>query len=99
MPAQYKDSFEKGPLPIHEPLGYSDHAMRRFFETAKKEPWFEHTLFVILADHTNELILPEYTNARGLYEIPIAFYHPQLKPEKRAEVISQTDIMPSVLAW
>ena len=99
VPAQYKDSFPKGPLPIHEPLGYSDHAMRRFFETAQKEPWFEHTLFVILADHTNELILPEYTNARGLYEIPIAFYHPQLKPEKRAEVISQTDIMPSVLAW
>lgn len=99
VPAQYKDSFPKGPLPIHEPLGYADHAMRRFFETAKQQPWFEHTLFVILADHTNELILPEYTNSRGLYEIPIAFYHPQLTPEKRAEVISQTDIMPSVLAW
>ena len=98
-PAQYKDSFPKGPLPIHEPLGYADHAMRKFFETAKQQPWFEHTLFVILADHTNELILPEYTNSRGLYEIPIAFYHPQLTPEKRAEVISQTDIMPSVLAW
>ena len=99
VPAQYKDSFPKGPLPIHEPLGYADHAMRKFFETAKQQPWFEHTLFVILADHTNELILPEYTNSRGLYEIPIAFYHPQLTPEKRAEVISQTDIMPSVLAW
>ena len=99
VPAQYKDSFPKGPLPIHEPLGYADHAMRRFFETAKQQPWFEHTLFVILADHTNELILPEYTNSRGLYEIPIAFYHPQLTPEKRAEVISQTDIMPSVLMY
>jgi len=99
VPAQYKDSFPKGPLPIHEPLGYADHAMRRFFENARKQPWFERTLFVILADHTNELILPEYTNSRGLYEIPIAFYHPQLTPERRAEVISQTDIMPSVLAW
>jgi len=99
VPAQYKDTFPKGPLPIHEPLGYADHALRRFFENAKQQPWFEHTLFVILADHTNELILPEYTNSKGLYAIPIAFYHPQLTPEKRAEVVSQTDIMPSVLAW
>lgn len=99
VPAQYKDTFPKGPLMIHEPLGYADHALRRFFENAKQQPWFEHTLFVILADHTNELILPEYTNSKGLYAIPIAFYHPQLAPEKRAEVVSQTDIMPSVLAW
>lgn len=99
VPAQYKDSFPKGPLPIHEPLGYADHALRKFFENVSQQPWFEHTLFVIMADHTNELILPEYTNSRGLYEIPIAFYHPQLTPEKRAEVVSQTDIMPSVMAW
>lgn len=99
VPAQYKDTFPKGPLMIHEPLGYADHALRKFFENAKQQPWFEHTLFVILADHTNELILPEYTNSKGLYAIPIAFYHPQLAPEKRAEVVSQTDIMPSVLAW
>lgn len=99
VPAQYKDTFQKGPLMIHEPLGYADHALRKFFENAKQQPWFEHTLFVILADHTNELILPEYTNSKGLYAIPIAFYHPQLAPEKRAEVVSQTDIMPSVLAW
>ncbi len=99
VPAQYKDSFPKGPLPIHEPLGYADHALRKFFENVSQQPWFEHTLFVILADHTNELILPEYTNSRGLYEIPIAFYHPQLTPEKRAQVVSQTDIMPSVMAW
>ena len=99
VPAQYKDSFPKGNLPIHEPLGYADHAMRKFFENVSKQPWFEHTLFVIMADHTNELILPEYTNSRGLYEIPIAFYHPRLTPEKRAQVVSQTDIMPSVMAW
>ena len=99
VPAQYKDTFPKGPLMIHEPLGYADHALRKFFENARQQPWFDHTLFVILADHTNELILPEYTNSKGLYAIPIAFYHPQLAPEKRAEVVSQTDIMPSVLAW
>lgn len=99
VPAQYKDTFPKGNLPIHEPLGYADHALRRFFENVSKQPWFDHTLFVIMGDHTNELILPEYTNSRGLYEIPIAFYHPQWTPQKRAQVVSQTDVMPSVLGW
>ena len=80
-------------------MGYADHALRRLFENVSKPPWFEHTLFVIMADHTNELSLPEYTNSRGLYEIPIAFYHPQLTPTLRDEVVSQTDIMPSVMGW
>lgn len=99
IPEQYKDSFPKGTKPVHEPIGYSDYSLRRFFETVSHEPWFEHTLFVITADHTNELTLPEYTNGRGQYEVPVAFYHPQMPAEKRAEVICQTDIMPSVLGF
>lgn len=99
VPAQYNDSFPKGSLPIHQTIGYTDHALRQFFLAASKQPWFERTLFVLTADHTNELTLPEYTNARGLYEVPIAFYHPSLAAERRAQVVSQTDIMPSVLGF
>ena len=101
VPAQYRDSFPKGTLPIHETIGYADYALRRFFETASQQPWFERTLFVITADHTNELETPEYTNAKGLYEVPIAFYHPHSSFFKgqREGVISQTDIMPSVLMY
>ena len=101
VPKQYKDSFPKGTLPIHESIGYADHALRRFFETAEQQPWFNHTLFVITGDHTNELETPEYTNAKGLYEVPIAFYHPNNTYFKgqRKEVVSQTDIMPSVLMF
>lgn len=101
VPKQYKDRFPKGTKPIHETIGYADYALRRFFETASQQPWFERTLFVITADHTNELSLPEYTNAKGLYEVPIAFYHPRSTyfTGHRDDVISQTDIMPSVLMY
>ena len=101
VPKQYKDVFPKGTLPIHQTIGYADMALRRFFETASKQPWYERTLFVITADHTNELETPEYTNAKGLYEVPIAFYHPHSSFFKgqREGVISQTDIMPSVLMY
>ena len=99
VPKAYKGVFPKGSLPIHESIGYADFALRRFFETASEQPWFGRTLFVITADHTNELETPEYTNARGLYEVPIAFYRPGKQAEVRKDVISQTDIMPTVLNY
>lgn len=101
VPERYEGIYPEGTKPIHPTIAYSDMALRRFFETARKQPWFEHTLFVLTADHTNELSYPEYTNARGLYEVPIAFYHPkQGKGELRTEgAVSQADILPSVLEY
>ena len=101
VPEQYKGVFPKGTKPIHQTIGYADYSLRRFFETASQQPWFKRTLLVITGDHTNELSRPEYTNAKGLYEVPIAFYHPNSTYFRghRDEVISQTDIMPSVLSY
>ena len=99
VPDEYEDAFPEGPHPIHATIGYTDYSLRRFFETAKQQPWYDHTLFVLTADHTNELTLPEYTNSRGLYQVPVAFFHPHMEAEHRPEVASQTDIMPSVLNY
>lgn len=98
VPARYEGAFLKGTQPIHQCIGYSDHALSEFFAFARTQPWFEHTLFVLTADHTNQLTHTEYTNARGLYEVPIAFYGAGLQGELRTQTpVSQTDIMPSVL--
>ena len=98
VPERYEGVFPQGTQPIHQCIGYSDNALRRFFDFARTQPWYDHTLFVLTADHTNQLSMPEYTNAKGLYEVPIAFFCPGMLPaEKRQGVISQTDIMPSVL--
>lgn len=99
VPERYKGQFPKGPELICEPLGYADHALREFFETASKQPWYDHTLFVITADHTNLLHSDAYNNDRGRYQVPVAFFHPQMTGERRADVVSQTDIMPSVLGY
>ena len=99
VPECYSDTFPAGTLPIHRCIGYSDHALRQFFAYAQTQPWFDHTLFVLTADHTNQLTRPEYTNALGLYRVPIAFYCPALLPAaQRTDIVSQTDIMPSALA-
>ena len=101
VPEQYADSFPKGPQPLCECIAYTDHALRRFFDEAARQPWFEHTLFVITADHTSQLYHDEYLNEDGLFRVPIAFYMPAaLTPRvDSTQVVSQTDIMPSVLAF
>jgi phosphoglycerol transferase MdoB-like AlkP superfamily enzyme len=66
IPDRYRGRFNKGTLPIHETIGYTDHALQQFFATARRQPWFADTLFVITADHTEKLETPEYQNALGL---------------------------------
>ena len=102
VPKRYEGVFPQGSLPIHQCIGYSDYALRQFFNYAKTQPWFDHTLFVITADHTNENALPQYNNARGLFSVPIAFYYPGKtwdEPYNQSQAVSQVDIMPSVLAF
>lgn len=101
VPEEYKGIFPKGELPVHEPLGYSDHALRKFFQTASKMPWYDNTLFVICADHATVNHKPEYLNVPGSYAIPIVFYHPKgsLKGYDEQKVVQQIDILPSVMSY
>lgn len=100
VPEKYIGKFPKGPLPVQEPIGYTDLAIRNFFATAKKMPWYKNTLFVICADHATVSYLPEYQTVPGYFSIPILFYYPggDLKG-KTDKLIQQADIMPTVLNY
>ena len=79
---------------------YTDHALREFFEQAANQPWFDSTLFVITADHANNVhTLPQYNNIWGMYAIPLAFYMPsRLQPERVDEIAQQIDMNVSILS-
>ena len=99
IPQQYEGRFPKGPQPIHQCIGYSDNALRLFFKAASKQPWFKNTLFVITADHTNQLVYEESKTSVGVFSVPIAFYDPsgQLPTGRVDGVAQQNDIMPTLL--
>ena len=101
VPERYEGVFPKGTMPIHQCVGYTDHALRAFFHYAQQQDWYQNTLFVLTADHTNQVSLPQYANAKGLFEVPIAFYSPRWNQGylHTQGAVSQTDIMPSVLAY
>ena len=101
VPKRYEAVFPRGTQPIHQCVGYTDHALREFFDYAQQQDWYKNTLFVLTADHTNQVSLPEYATAKGLFEVPLAFYSPRWNQGELRSIgaVSQTDIMPSVLAY
>ncbi len=76
---------------------YSDYAIGRFIESARGRPWFDDTVFVIVADHG--------ANARGTtripidkYLIPALIYSPKHVPAQRVDrLMSQIDLAPTLL--
>ena len=99
IPEKYQGKFKKGPLEIHEPIGYTDFALKKFFETAKKMSWYQNTIFVVVADHTNQIAYPEYEKAMNRFAIPILFYSPNPKYQLTGEITEpaqQMDIYPTL---
>lgn len=76
---------------------YTDYALKQFFEMAKKQTWFKNTVFVIVADHcassSGKTELP-----MDKYRIPAFIYAPGfIQPQKVDKLVSQIDVMPTVL--
>jgi hypothetical protein len=101
VPDKYRGRFKKGPLAIHESIGYTDFAVEQFFATARQQPWYSNTLFIITADHTQKLETPEYLNPLGEHRVPLIFFHPQSQfpGVDTNRVTEQVDILPSVLDY
>lgn len=97
-PLPYDTIFEEGPVPILKSIKYADLAIKRFFESAQKEDWFDETVFVITADHSSESIDLKYASRSGMYAIPLLFYCPKyLAPKRETKTAQQSDIYPSLI--
>ena len=100
MPEEYRERFREGRHPILKCVEYTDYALRRFFDEARRQPWYANTLFIITGDHSGHGLSPEYNDYDGWYRIPMMVYDPQ-HPEGRREptIVQQTDIYPTLADW
>lgn len=101
VPEQYTNTFPKGTLPIHQCVGYTDNALRNFFNTASTMPWYENTLFVITADHSTASHFPISKTSTNKFQIPLMFYsHGDTSlVGSDSNLAQQIDIMPTVLNY
>jgi len=101
IPKKYKGKLKQGPTIFYESIGYTDMALRKFFDYAKKQDWYRNTLFVFTADHCSMGKKGGYDSVLQEYSIPILFFdpaNPELAsmPERNFQ---QIDILPSILKY
>ena len=101
VPEEYKDVYKEEGIVIHKCIRYTDNALRRFFDKAKTQPWYNNTLFVITSYHTNLSDHDYYQTDLGGFASPIIFFDPSgdLQPGMRDAIAQQIDIMPTVLSY
>lgn len=77
---------------------YADWALGEFFDLASRQPWFDNTVFVVVADHC--------ASSAGKTDLPIEKYHipaliyapGRIEPQAVGKFCSQIDLMPTVFA-
>ncbi|MDP3558053.1 MAG: sulfatase-like hydrolase/transferase [Bacteroidota bacterium] len=98
VPKKYKNKFKKGPLENSESIAYADYSLKQFFISAKKESWYNNTLFILCADHCGVSEHPFYSNVVGNQSIPILFFKADNSLKGTHNIVSsQMDILPSAL--
>jgi len=76
-------------------LAYADHALGEFFDLARREPWFDHTIFIIAADHVQRR-LGATDDPASLFHIPALILAPGLTPRVDSRVGAQTDLLATI---
>lgn len=76
---------------------YADYALGSFFEQARESPYWENTVFVVVADHDSRV--------HGASLVPIEHFHipaviigPGIAPRRDPRVVSQIDLGPTLLS-
>lgn len=99
FPKKYENIFNKGDIPMHNAVAYADFAIKKFFESAKNEKWFQNTIFAFIADHPASAFYDYYHQKVAYYHIPMFFYSPNeelIKQGTSDTLAQQIDIFPTL---
>jgi phosphoglycerol transferase MdoB-like AlkP superfamily enzyme len=100
-PDDWKSTDNDSEKSYTESVHYSDKHLGKFFDVAKTKPWYNNTLFVIVADHSRKSIKLWQRETPDYCHIPLLLIGGALKEEwkgKRWEkIISQLDIPNTLL--
>lgn len=81
---------------------YTDFSIKLFFEEAKKQPWYDSTLFVVVADHSHSSYKNHKLASFGHHKIPMLLLGNALNDSLRGKqfdmISGNTDIPATLLA-
>jgi phosphoglycerol transferase MdoB-like AlkP superfamily enzyme len=96
-----KNGFES--LKEYNAFTYQDYCFKKFMDAARKEKYYNNTIFVFVGDHGLEgnasAVYPKAWNDQRLADehIPLLIYAPALlTPQVHNEPVSQIDVLPTI---
>lgn len=96
LPKDFHGTFDTDE---YNAIQYTDNSLRRFFDKASREPWYDNTVFVLVGDHglamekKQECELPDMIN-----HVPLIVYGKGIPVREYTDVVSQNDIAATLLA-
>lgn len=82
---------------VSNAMKYADFAIGKFFDLAKKESYFENTIFLIVADHNTRVYGDDIVPV-SKFHIPGLIIGPSVEKKKYSGLCSQIDLMPTLLS-
>jgi phosphoglycerol transferase MdoB-like AlkP superfamily enzyme len=103
LPPAYEGVYPEHSGDLHASVRYLDHAVRRFFERAQGEPWYDNTLFILTGDHTAPDRSIRFDTDLGRFMVPTLLFHPKgrraLPPLDAARITQHVDLFPTILDY
>jgi phosphoglycerol transferase MdoB-like AlkP superfamily enzyme len=88
-------------MPYTNSVKYTDHWLGVYFENVKKQPWYDNTLFIIVADHSHVSHLGRNYYSKEYQHVPMLWVGKVLKEEyigKQCGIVSShIDLAPTLL--
>ncbi len=99
-PFQFPDdkiTIEGNKNTINNAVKYADYALGNFIKKAKKSNYWDNTLFLIVADHSDQVYGSEIVPIRR-FQIPALILGKTIPPIRYKQVSSQIDLLPTALS-
>lgn len=85
------------PATVENTVRYADWALGQFFERARQAPYWENTIFLVVADHDSRVFGETLVPVRH-FHIPAVIVGGGIAPRQDESIISQIDLPPTLLS-
>jgi phosphoglycerol transferase MdoB-like AlkP superfamily enzyme len=89
--------YEQPKATMNNAVKYADYALGQFIAHAKRQPYWQDTLFLIVADHDNRVYGNNLVPVEK-FHIPALILGADITPKQIKPVASQIDLAPTVLS-
>ncbi len=98
IPSGRIEEIKKGENCVENAVKYADYAIGKFFEEAKKLPYYKDTIFVVIADH-NIRVYGEDAVPINMFHIPALILGEGVKKGEYNALVSQPDVLATAIDY